>query len=359
MELPTDSKLVAPAWRMYIVGWLIYMVIVAFLIQIDHIFEARFSWWLAVESVWSTVPPALLLALVWPVTGYLERKGNRRPALIGTHIVLGLLFALVSHGQLLMLMGEKAKPLSWYTWPFLYSLMTYTFIAGLFHTMRANAVAQRQTVAMHQAQNLLIAAELSALRSKLNPHFLFNTLHSIIALTRRDPAAAETALFQFSDMLRYVLETEKSGSDRVTLDAELDFVRDYLQLEALRLGARLSVEWDLAPDVGDHWLPALTLQPMVENSIKHAFNPHSRPGKLLISTRRDQRTGALTMTVRDDGPGAEPSLVRASSGLGIRTVERRLLLDYGERASMQVDTAPGAGFAVSISIPLELAGRPA
>jgi two-component system LytT family response regulator len=109
MELPTDSKLVAPAWRMYIVGWLIYMVIVAFLIQIDHIFEARFSWWLAVESVWSTVPPALLLALVWPVTGYLERKGKRRPALIGVHLVLGLTFAVVSHLQLLMLMGEEPK----------------------------------------------------------------------------------------------------------------------------------------------------------------------------------------------------------------------------------------------------------
>jgi hypothetical protein len=356
MELHT--KPVAPAWRIYTGGWLIYMVLVAFLIQIDDIFEARFSWSLALASFWSTVPPALLLALVWPLSGYLERQRKRRAALIGVHAAMGLGFALVSHAQVLMLMGA-ARPLSFYAWPFLYSLMTYTFIAGIFHTVRANAVAQRQTVAMHQAQNLLIAAELSALRSKLNPHFLFNTLHSIIALTRRDPAAAETALFQFSDMLRYVLETEKSGSDRVTLDAELDFVRDYLQLEALRLGPRLCVEWDLDPGASDHWLPALTLQPMVENSIKHAFNPHSRPGKLLISTRRHARTGVLTVTVRYDGPGAEPSLVRASSGLGIRTVERRLLLDYGERASMQIDTAPGAGFAVAISIPLELAGRPA
>ena len=74
---------------------------------------------------------------------------------------------------------------------------------------------------MQQAHALLVASELNALRSKLNPHFLFNTLHSIIALTRKNPNAAETALFQFSDMLRYVLDTEKTGSDHVTLNDEL------------------------------------------------------------------------------------------------------------------------------------------
>jgi hypothetical protein len=168
MELHTDSRPVAPAWRIYIAGWLIYMVIVAFLIQIDHIFAARFSWKLALTSMWSTVPPALLLGLVWPVTGYLERKGNRRLALIGVHVLLGLSFALVSHFLLLALVGEDTKPMSWYAWPFMYSLMSYTFIAATFHTVRANAVAQRQTVAMHQARNLLIAAELSALH-RLRP----------------------------------------------------------------------------------------------------------------------------------------------------------------------------------------------
>jgi signal transduction histidine kinase len=357
MELKTDIGHVSPAWRVYIIGWLIYIVIVAFVVQIDNVLAAHFDWWLALQSGWSTVPPALVLALVWPLTGQLERKGVRRTALIGVHAGGAAVFALVSHAELLLLMGSDTKPASWYAWPFMYSLITYAFIAGMFHTVRANAAVQRQTEAMHQARNLLIAAELSALRSKLNPHFLFNTLHSIIALTRRNPAAAETALFQFSDMLRYVLETEKSGSDRVILDAELDFVRDYLELEALRLGARLNIEWDLDPRAGDACLPALTLQPLVENSIKHAFNPHSRPGHLLIRTRLDD-AGGLILHVRDDGPGADADAVRASNGLGIRTVERRLQLDYGRDATMRIDTAPGAGFSVSVSIPRELAARP-
>jgi len=94
-------------------------------------------------------------------------------------------------------------------WPFLYNMMGYGIIASIFHGVRASAAARLQDIAMSQAQNLLVAAELTALRNKLNPHFLFNTLHSIIALVRKDAKAAEAALFRFSDMLRYILETEK------------------------------------------------------------------------------------------------------------------------------------------------------
>jgi LytS/YehU family sensor histidine kinase len=239
-------------------------------------------------------------------------------------------------------------------------MMTYGIIAALFHMVRNNAARRRQAAAMQQAQNLLVAAELDALRSKLNPHFLFNTLHSIIALTRRNPEAAETALFQFSDMLRYVLDTEKTGSDRVLLDDELGFVRDYLELESLRLGPRLQVDWDLDEAAAACTLPALSLQPLVENSIKHAFNPHSRPGRLLVRSRIDTAAHALTLTVGDDGPGAEPDAVRASTGLGIRTVDRRLQLAYGARAGLAIDTGPGAGFRVTMSIPLHGArGEPA
>lgn len=353
MELQADNVQVRPGWRIYIAGWLVYMAIVGFITQIDSVLAAHFDWWSALQSGSSTLVPALLLALVWPLTGYLERKGNPRSLQVGAHLAGALLFALVSHFEVLLVLGNETRPASWYAWPFMYSMISYAFIAGVFHTTRANAAAQRQALAAQQARNLLVAAELSALRSKLNPHFLFNTLHSIIALTRKNPAAAETALFQFSDMLRYVLDTEKSGSDRVTLDAELDFVRDYLELEALRLGPRLSVEWDLDPDAGACPVPALSLQPLVENSIKHAFNPHSRPGKLKVRTSLDAGSGMLTLAVRDDGPGADAAQVRASSGLGIRTVERRLQLDYGPRAQMRIDTAPGAGFAVAMSIPLQ------
>ncbi len=337
-------------WRIYIAIWVTYGVFLSFADQLDRVADGRFDgprWLLTFTSL---VPSAVLLALAWPLTGLLERRGYRVYTIIGIHCATAFGFALVSQVPF-WVMFSSGKPVSWYVWPLLYHVMTYLLGVGVFHLVRASQAAHRQALAMKEAQNLVIASELSALRNKLNPHFLFNTLHSIIALTQRNPAAAETALFQFSSMLRYVLETERGGSDRVTLDAELDFVRDYLELEQLRLGERLHVEWDLDEDAGDHALPALSLQPLVENSIKHAFNPHTRPGILQIRTRRDAATGALSMTVRDTGPGADPAAIASAPGLGLRTIERRLQLDYGSRAAIRVQSAPGAGFSVSVTIP--------
>lgn len=337
-------------WRIYIGAWLVYGIFLSSADQLDILAAGRFDAARWILTLASLLPSALLLALAWPLTGFLGRRGYRLSTVIAIHILAGFAFSVVSQTPFWM-MFNSAKPISWYVWPLLYHVMTYLLGTGIFHLIRAGEAAHRQALAMKDAQNLLIASELSALRNKLNPHFLFNTLHSIIALTQRNPAAAETALFQFSDMLRYVLDTERGGSDRVTLDAELGFVRDYLELEQLRLGERLHVEWDLDEDAGDHPLPALSLQPLVENSIKHAFNPHSRPGILHIRTRLEPGTGELTMTVRDTGPGADPARIAASPGLGLRTVERRLQLDYGGRAALRVRSAPGAGFSVSVTIP--------
>jgi hypothetical protein len=337
-------------WRIYAGGWLAYLCLLIILLQLDDLRAGRFDWSVIGQAIW-TVPQACLLALLWPLSGWLERK--QFPAVLEflLHAFNACVYAIGSY-VLLAAVTDVARPLSWYVWPVLYGMMTYGVIATTFHMLRISHARQRQAIAIHQAHTLLVASELNALRNKLNPHFLFNTLHSIIALTRKNPEAAETALFQFSDMLRYVLDTEKSGSDRVTLEDELRFTRDYLELESLRLGARLKVDWELDATAAHIALPALSLQPLVENSIKHAFNPHSRPGRLHIRTRVDAQAGVLAMTVGDDGPGAEPGAVRQSNGLGIRTVERRLQLEYGARGGLEIATAPGSGFVVTMSIPL-------
>ncbi|WP_296950832.1 sensor histidine kinase [uncultured Massilia sp.] len=339
-------------WRIYACGWAAYLLLLALALQFDGLRKGHVDWRSIAQMFAVSGPNALFLALLWPLGGWLERRGLSGARIFLVHGAGALAYAVLSYLVMWLLFGF-IKPLDWYVWPILYAMMTYGVIAALFHMVRNNAARKRQAAAMQQAQALLVAAELDALRSKLNPHFLFNTLHSIIALTRRDPAAAETALFQFSDMLRYVLDTEKTGNDRVLLDDELGFVRDYLELESLRLGARLRVDWELDDAAGGLTLPALSLQPLVENSIKHAFNPHSRPGRLLIRSRVDGGANALTLTVGDDGPGADPAAVHASRGLGIRTVDRRLRLAYGPRGGLAIATAPGAGFTVTMSIPLQ------
>jgi hypothetical protein len=353
MEQLTRTTTTMPTgrmWRNYACAWLAYMLLLAVVLQLADSNQRSFNWHGLVPMLW-VVPQALVLAVHWPLSGWMERRNVSFATRCAIHGIAAPAYAILSYALPALRYGAT-QPLSFYVWPVLYSMMGYGVIATAFHMVRTNAARRRQEVAMQQAHALLVATELNALRSKLNPHFLFNTLHSIIALTRKDPNAAETALFQFSDMLRYVLDTEKTGNDRVTLDDELRFVRDYLELESLRLGSRLKVDWELDVNAGGHVLPALSLQPLVENSIKHAFNPHSRPGRLLIRTRVDQRRRTLVLSVGDDGPGADIGRVRASNGLGLRTVERRLQLEYGTADALAIDTAPGAGFVVTMAIPL-------
>ena len=302
-------------------------------------------------------PAFVLLLGVWPYSGWLERRGFGAMRLLAHHAAMALIFTVAWHAAIYALLWALVSPAAaararanWFIWLGMWGMIMYWAVAGGFSAWRAVERARREAAASAQAQALLAHAELAALRSKLNPHFLFNTLHSIIALTRKDAARAEAALLMFSDMLRYVLDTEKTGEDQVPLQQELDFTRDYLALEALRLGPRLQVEWAIAEEALHLSVPALSLQPLVENSIKHAFNPRSAPGRLRISVQLHD--GALRAEVSDDGPGCTPQNWAAGQGLGLKTVARRLALLPGRAGNLSVDTQPGAGFRVHMTLPV-------
>ena len=154
-------------------------------------------------------------------------------------------------------------------------------------------------------------------------------------------------------MMRYVLDTTRSATDRVALDDELEFVRDYLALEALRLGARLKVDWRIDPATLADAIPPLTLQPLVENSIVHGIAPQIAGGTVTIASRRRTGPDALELTVGDDGAGCPwPPVAKAGRGVGLSALRRRFELDFDGRARLDVRSAPGAGFHVDILIPL-------
>lgn len=342
-------------WQIYVGAWLLNVVISELAAQVDAMEAGYFHLARGWIPLASAIPAALLLALVWPLSGYLERMGASTRKVMLVHVAGALGFALWwhvwDHEFLRWLQDGLRRSLFWYIWPFFYSMMMYGLAAGVFHSIRSGQAQREQALVASQAQTLLMTAELAALRNKLNPHFLFNTLHSIIALVRKDALAAEAALFRFSDMLRYLLETEKSGNDRVTLEDELGFVRDYLALEALRLGPRLQVEWDTDPKTLYLTVPALSVQPLVENSIKHAFNPRSQPGKLRIASQLDEGGTHWTITISDDGPGCDPASIGQASGMGVKTVQRRLQLAYQGQAGLTIHTAPGQGFSICLRLP--------
>lgn len=157
-------------------------------------------------------------------------------------------------------------------------------------------------------------------------------------LTRRDPAAAEQTLLRLARMMRYVLDTSRGANDRVTLQEELDFVRDCPELEALRLGSRLRVEWLIDPATVDEPIPPLTLQPLVENCIVHGIAPLLQGGTVRIETRQLAGLATLALRVADDGAGCAwppvPSSTSASSGVGLGAPRRRFELDFGGRARL-------------------------
>jgi ligand-binding sensor domain-containing protein len=199
-------------------------------------------------------------------------------------------------------------------------------------------------------RTLAAREELRTLRAQLNPHFLFNLLHSLSMLVHEDARSADAAIEHLAAMLRYVLD-ERTG-DEVELAEELAFVDHYLALEALRLGPRLRVSREIDPELIDAPVPPFTLQLLVENAIRHGVARRSEGGRLsLIARRGGART--LELEVRDDGPGATPAAALAGKGLGLRALRQRLTTRYAGRATLEVETAPGQGFAATLRLPLE------
>ena len=197
-----------------------------------------------------------------------------------------------------------------------------------------------------QAETAATRAEMAAIQARLNPHFLSNALHSVSALVASDPLAAEDALDRIGDLFRYSLV--QSERHVVCLDDEWRFVQDYLAIEQMRLGARLTVELSLERAAAECDVPSFVLQPLVENAIRHGIGPRTAGGTVRVSARRDN--GRVVLEVVDDGAGSSPERVEASLGTGLRTLRQRLSLDDAFRGIVDVETAPDRGFRVRVTL---------
>src|ERR1043166_9577784 len=197
--------------------------------------------------------------------------------------------------------------------------LAYVALIGLAHA----GVFYRRYREREQQASLLESrfnqARLRALQSQLQPHFLFNTLNGIATLVRRDPATAEEMLLSLSDLLRISLSS--SHRQEIPLREELDFLGRYLAIQRMRFGDRLRVTEEIEPSAMDCLVPALVLQPLVENAIRHGLEPSGQPGKLRITASRDGEW--LKLTVEDNGVGL-PSPERNNTGVGLANVRERL-----------------------------------
>src|SRR5439155_19616802 len=195
-----------------------------------------------------------------------------------------------------------------------------------------------------EARRLAAEAQLASIESRVQPHFLFNTLNSIAALVHDDPAGAERMTGQLAALLRSSLDS--TAMPLVTLDEELRVVRAYLDIERVRFGDRLRYAVDVANGAGALQVPRMALQTLVENSVKYAVSPR-REGAT-IAVRAAASNGRVRVTVEDDGPGFDSAA--RPEGHGLDLLERRLRMLFGDRASLSVDAADGRT-AVTIELP--------
>ena len=227
-------------------------------------------------------------------------------------------------------------------------ILTYTAIVGLGAALTLQARYRDRQLAAARLEAELGAARLDALRVQLQPHFLFNSLHSIASLARAgDNAGVVRLIAGFSDLLRHLLDT----TDRhLTLRDELALVDRYLEIQRVRFADRLQATIDLAPDAADARVPLLIVQPLVENALRHGLAPRIDPGSLHVRAARDN--GWTRIDVEDSGVGlpAGWTLERAT-GTGLRNLSSRLAAEFGQQFTLDVVARPGGGVRASVRIP--------
>jgi two-component system, LytTR family, sensor histidine kinase AlgZ len=228
-----------------------------------------------------------------------------------------------------------------------------TLVFGIFGTMLEllHGRLRDATVALRtkerdeaEARRLAAEAQLASIESRVQPHFLFNTLNSIAALVHDDPAGAERMTGQLASLLRSSLDS--SSTPLVPLDDELRVVRAYLDIERVRFGDRLRYTVDVASGAASTLVPRMGLQTLVENSVKYAVSPRREGGSIHVSAASCNR--GVRLAVEDDGPGFDAS--HRLDGHGLALLDARLTMLYGDRAAMRVESRAGHT-SVTIEVP--------
>src|SRR5256885_1205685 len=300
------------------------------------------AWQLAGWWSWAVFTAPVCAFAAWAV------RIRRPAALIAAHLpaalVIGVMcagfegavkWALGLYQTPQTLLSGVANAVAMY-WTF--NLLVYAMVAGLYHAWRAERLEMK-----------LVQARLDALVGQLQPHFLFNTLHTISAFVLEDPKQANRMITRLPELLRQSFNRERGPL--VTLEQELELLDHYVAIQEARFGDRLRVTFRVDPRAASAVVPTFMLQPLVENAIRHGVDPSGRVAEIEIAATREG--DRLHLAVRDNGPGLNSERKgRNGGGLGIANTRARLLELYGASHRFELTNAPPPGGAVAtIEIP--------
>lgn len=327
-------------------------------VMLDHPERGAAEWLgkLSHYYLWAVLTPGIFWASRrFPVT---RSNWLRRVLLhLGISVLVASFYGGVYHYVQGLLLHDPARrislPLHWWQelqLGFLGHLFEYLAILGAGIALdyyRKHRARQRQA---DQLQKQLSEARLEALRMQINPHFLFNALNTVSMLTERDPKAARRVTARLSKLLRYALD--QSEEPEVSLERELQFLGDYLDIMQLRFEDRLDVRKDVTPDVLDAQVPTLLLQPLAENAIKHGIGRTKQRGRLTIRATRQGDT--LEVSLHDDGPGLDGAHGEGD-GIGLKNTRARLHQLYGTAADLSLRKSPEGGTEATVTLPYHTA----
>lgn len=229
----------------------------------------------------------------------------------------------------------------------LFSLVFTLLVTGLAYARLFYRMSVERALQVERMRAELARAETRALRAQVHPHFLFNTLNTIAALIAENPREAEDVVTRLADVFRYSLAS--ASHDHARFGEELEFLRAYLTIEKARLGERLRYEEAVEPGLEAVPVPGLLFQPLLENAVKYAVAARDAGGTVRLEARRDG--DSLHVTIADDGPGLSPGAPPDGHGVGLESVRERLRL-AGAGHALEIDSAPGRGTRVTVTLPL-------
>lgn len=359
-----------PLWVLVSAGWCVAALVYASHLYLYHFLrgeETRVALELAHSfahfGVWALLTPVVFfLAGAWPLSG--ARRTWRAllhvPAALLVAMAQLLLHTLADHVGVHR--GSLTGDLLWERFAHFFARTYYANVlvyAALVGAADLVAAGKRRRDRELRLERHLLQTQLDALRLQLQPHFLFNTLHSIASLIPRDPAAAKAMLARLGDLLRSVLDGRNARE--IPLSRELAIARSYLEIEEIRFRDRLEVRFDVEDGSWDSLVPGLLLQPLLENAIRHGISRRPGSGTVCVGARR--AGDRLRLVVRDDGGGLATGVRepedRGGSGLGLENVRARLEHLYPGRHRFDLRGLPGAGTEVLIEIPFRTALDPA
>jgi signal transduction histidine kinase len=334
--------------------WILLWILVTLIEIAPSIHDPRVPLWQPIATV--LVPAALVTAwLSWEIRSpVFERRAlNPPPLWFGYHLRRLPLFVLVVVGLTLAIRhviaraaGSSYPFLPWHVllpWEVFKTGLLYCLWLGLIFGALTLAKVREDAERMLGIQKALVEAQLAQLQAQLRPHFIFNALNTVSALMHTDVARADHVLAQLGDLLRASLRGNRR--EAVSLQEELELLERYVAIMRERFEGRVNIQWDVAPETLAAGVPAMLLQPLLENAFKHGIERSIAPERITIRTAR--KGDELRIDIHNTGPG----MMNGTDGVGLRNCRERLALLYGEQASLVVSDGEESGVLASVTLP--------